>query len=57
MSKPEHHQDYTEVCLEIMKVLSKYKITYNGFNLIMEAIRKEVDLFTFIDVDDTYKEE
>lgn len=56
MSKPNQIQDYSEVCIEILKVLNKYEITYDGFNYIMEQIRKEVDIFTFIDIDDTYKE-
>lgn len=56
MSKPDKVQNYSEVCIEIMKVLSKYKITYMGFNSIMETIRKEIDVHTFIDVCDDYKD-
>lgn len=56
MSKPDKVQNYSEVCIEIMKVLSKYKITYMGFNSIMETIRKEIDVYTFIDICDDYKD-
>lgn len=56
MSKPNHDQDYGEVVEEILKVLSKYQITYNGFNLIMDYIRDEINIFTFIDIDEDLKE-
>ena len=56
MSKPNRNQNYGEVVEEILKVLNKYQITYNGFNLIMDYVRDEINLFTFIDIDDDLKE-
>lgn len=56
MSKPDKVQNYSEVCIEIMKILNKYKITYMGFNSIMETLRKEIDAYTFIDICDDYKD-
>ena len=56
MSKPNRNQDYGEVVEEILKVLNKYQITYNGFNLIMDYVRDEINLFTCIDIDDDLKE-
>lgn len=57
MSKPKRVQDYGEVAKEILKVLNKYQITYAGFNHIMDYIRNEINIFTFIDIDDILKEE
>ena len=57
MSKPDIVQDYSDVIMEIMQVLSKYKITYYGFEKIIQTITDEVKLFTYIDIDDNLKNE
>lgn len=48
--KPDTIQDYTQVCKEILAVLNKYEITYWGFLDIMEAIKNEIDCYTYINV-------
>lgn len=48
--KPDYIQNYSSVCKEILQVLNKYEITYVGLINILDAIKNEIDCYTYITV-------
>ena len=58
---PKNYQDYEiakQATLDVIKTLIPYRLTYNDFILVLETVKKEVEVYAHISVDesDTVKE-
>lgn len=49
-TNPPHYQDYSNVVRELIEVLSKYEMTYWGWEQIKEAIDKEIKMHTYCSI-------